>query len=184
MAHEHHGDGIHLPMASPGTTKTDPVCGMSVKADSPHRLEHAGETYVFCCAGCLAKFRDNPTKYTPTPSRADPFASAAQAGLIRPALPTTLVKRGSEGTYTCPMHPEIVRDGPGACPICGMALEPRTITSTPEDDSELRSMSQRLWVSAALTAPLLVGAMAEMIPNHPFAHAFESAKLAWLQLAM
>ena len=64
--------------------------------------------------------------------------------------------------YTCPMHPEIVRPGPGSCPICGMALEPRTVTAATEDNSELRNMTRRFWVSFALTVPLLTVAMGAM----------------------
>jgi P-type Cu+ transporter len=67
--------------------------------------------------------------------------------------------------YTCPMHPEIVRPGPGHCPICGMALEPRTVTAQEEDNPELRDMTRRFWISVALTAPLLVLAMGDMLPG-------------------
>src|ERR1700692_1853982 len=67
--------------------------------------------------------------------------------------------------YTCPMHPEIVRPGPGACPICGMALEPRTVTAQEEDNPELRDMTRRFWISVALTVPLLVIAMGHMLPG-------------------
>jgi Cu+-exporting ATPase len=66
--------------------------------------------------------------------------------------------------YTCPMHPEIVRPGPGQCPICGMALEPRTVTAQEEENPELRDMTRRFWISLALSAPLLVIAMGDMLP--------------------
>src|SRR5256714_6600980 len=70
--------------------------------------------------------------------------------------------------YTCPMHPEIERDGPGDCPICGMALEPKTISAeTPEDDSELTDMTRRLWFGAALTLPVFLLAMSHLIPKAP-----------------
>src|ERR1700736_1707053 len=74
-----------------------------------------------------------------------------------PAAPSARIE------YTCPMHPEIVRPGPGSCPICGMALEPRTVTAAQEENPELRDMTRRFWISLALTAPLLVLAMASMI---------------------
>ena len=67
--------------------------------------------------------------------------------------------------YTCPMHPEIVRPGPGNCPICGMALEPRNVTAQEEDNPELRDMTRRFWISVALTVPLLVIAMGHMLPG-------------------
>src|SRR5437588_154116 len=74
----------------------------------------------------------------------------------------------NETIYTCPMHPEIERDSPGECPICGMALEPKTISgATPEDDSELAAMTRRLWIGAALTLPVFVLAMSHLIPNAP-----------------
>lgn len=69
--------------------------------------------------------------------------------------------------YTCPMHPEIVRPGPGTCPICGMALEPRAVTAVERDNPELRDMSRRFWISLALTVPLLGMTMVEMLPGMP-----------------
>jgi len=92
------------------------------------KSELDGKTYYFCCLGCKKKFDSNQIEPEPAPISAE---------------------------YTCPMHPEIVRSKPGACPICGMALEPRHAT-TEEDHSELNDMTRRFWVSAALTAPLLV----------------------------
>ena len=83
----------------------DPVCGMHVDPAGPLSHEHAGERYVFCGPACLKKFRDDPARYL------DPAAAAPE-----PAAPGT--------KYTCPMHPEVVREEPGSCPICRMALEP------------------------------------------------------------
>ena len=103
MDHGHHHHG-HAP-----DTATDPVCGMKVTiAAARNKTEHAGHTYYFCSQRCGAKFTAEPQRYlAPKPAEAMP-----------PQMP-----RG--GTiYTCPMHPEIRQDGPGACPICGMALEP------------------------------------------------------------
>ncbi len=70
--------------------------------------------------------------------------------------------------YTCPMHPEIVRAEPGDCPICGMALEPMVMSDTEEDTGELDAMTRRFWVSAALSLPLFVYAMGDLIPGRPF----------------
>jgi len=86
--------------------------------------------------------------------------------------------------YTCPMHPEIVRPGPGSCPICGMALEPRTPTATEEENPELRDMARRFWISLALTAPLLVIAMADMLPGMPVEHALPGGWLPWIELLL
>jgi Cu+-exporting ATPase len=82
------------------------------------------------------------------------------------------------------MHPEIVRPGPGSCPICGMALEPRTATAAEEENPELREMTRRFWVSVALTAPLLIGAMADMLPNMPVRHALPAGWFPWVELLL
>jgi len=83
--------------------------------------------------------------------------------------------------YTCPMHPEVVRDGPGECPLCGMALEPLAPSLEEEQDPELRDMARRFWASLALTLPVLGLAMGEMLPGNPLAHRFDPRTLAWLQ---
>ena len=87
------------------------------------------------------------------------------------------------GLYTCPMHPEIVRDKPGSCPICGMALEPMVATGD-ETNPELEDMSRRFWVCLALSAPLLLMAMSEMIPGQPLAHLFSGRAALWIELAL
>jgi Cu+-exporting ATPase len=90
---------------------------------------------------------------------------------------------GKNVEYTCPMHPEVVRDGPGFCPICGMALEPRTATLE-DDNSELIDMKRRFWVSAALSLPLLILAMSEMIPGDPVRTAIGLGLVNWISLAL
>src|SRR6516225_11965308 len=102
----HSGDDHHA--ADAGKSK-DPVCGMDVPPQSAARaVSHAGETYYFCSNGCASKFESDPQKYIG--NKTEPRSSS---------------RTGTE--YTCPMHPEIVRDHPGTCPICGTALEPRSI---------------------------------------------------------
>src|SRR3989442_13935905 len=86
--------------------------------------------------------------------------------------------------YTCPMHPEIVRNAPGSCPICGMALEPRIVTHEGEENLELRDMSQRFWVSVALAAPVLLLAMADMIPGRLVGHLISARAVTWLELLL
>src|SRR2546430_5780756 len=85
--------------------------------------------------------------------------------------------------YTCPMHPEVVRPGPGTCPICGMALEPRTVAAVEQDNPELRDMTRRLWISLALTAPLLGIAMVDMRSGMPVQRALPGW-LPWIELAL
>jgi Cu+-exporting ATPase len=131
-------------------TSVDPVCGMSVKATTAHRITHEGKTVLFCSARCKEKFVANPAQYL------KPAANAAVTSAPTPPV-------GSKVEYTCPMHPEIVRDAPGSCPICGMALEPRMPTLDAGPDPELRDMTRRFWVAAAFTLPLFAIAMGEMV---------------------
>jgi P-type Cu+ transporter len=86
--------------------------------------------------------------------------------------------------YTCPMHPQIVRDRPGACPICGMALEPRTATGGEGPDPELVDMTRRFWIGLALTLPLLAFAMGDMLPGEPLRHLVPGRLQAWAQLVL
>jgi P-type Cu+ transporter len=109
------------------------------------------------------------------------------AGHEHRAVPHAPAPRAESGatTYTCPMHPEIVRDAPGACPICGMALEPRTITSaTPDDSPEVHDMTRRFWVAAALSVAVVALAMGHMIPGSPLAHVIPGRVRVLLELAL
>jgi len=141
----------------------DPVCGMDVRGDTPRRVDHEGRTYGFCSDGCMAKFRQEPERWLHPAEAAPPPAAPAGA------------------RYTCPMHPEVVRDGPGSCPICGMALEPMVATLDERPDPELVDMTRRFWVSAALTLPVFLLAMAEMAPGDPLGRILSPAARAWAQ---
>ncbi|MGH8161737.1 MAG: heavy metal translocating P-type ATPase [Gammaproteobacteria bacterium] len=145
-------------------TAKDPVCGMQVDPGvANYRCDYAGATFVFCGAGCREKFRAAPERYLA--DRAQPPAPA------------------DEGTWTCPMHPEIVRDGPGDCPICGMALEPLTPSAATETNPELQALTRRLWVAVPLTAVLLLITMGDMLPGLDFQH-WLGAGWGWLQFAL
>ena len=127
------------PNAAPVTAEKDPVCGMTVDpAKTAHHAEHAGHVYHFCSAGCRTKFTAEPGKYLPgrKPLRAEPVA------------PGTI--------YTCPMHPQIRQVGPGACPICGMALEPETPTAETGPNPELVDFTRRFWIGLVLTLPVFI----------------------------
>ena len=150
---------------------TDPVCGMKVKPGGAHSAEHGGTTYWFCRAGCREKFEADPEKYL------RPSSTGTGMG--------TGTGTGDSRIYTCPMHPEIRQVGPGSCPICGMALEPLTVSLEDEGDSEeLVDMRRRFWVSAALSIPLLVLAMGEMIPGRPLEGLLSLEVQRWLQLLL
>jgi Cu+-exporting ATPase len=152
----------------PEKTK-DPVCGMSVKpfASTP-KAEWQGKTYFFCSSGCLKKFQTDPALYI-------------QPQQTAPATPAARPEPARE--YTCPMHPEIVRSQPGACPICGMALEPREVTGE-EANPDLVDMTRRFWVSLALSVPSLAFMISEFLPGKPLQHAVPSQVTQWVQFAL
>jgi heavy metal translocating P-type ATPase len=134
----HAGGGAHHTHAAPESAHAvkDPVCGMTVDPHTAkHRYTHAGKTYYFCAARCREKFAADPAAYL------DPAQTAAAA-----PPPGTI--------YTCPMHPEIRQEGPGSCPICGMALEPELITADAAPNPELADMKRRFWIALALTLPV------------------------------
>lgn len=142
----------------------DPVCGMTVDpARAAGSAEHLGTRYWFCGKGCLAKFQANPDLYLqPAPEREE---TPALAG------------------YTCPMHPEVQRDKPGSCPICGMALEPRTTTDDAENP-ELIDMTRRFRIALVLSAPILLVMILELIPAMPLERALGSRFVNWMELAL
>jgi len=149
----------------------DPVCGMDVTpgAAAGGSAEHAGTTYWFCSPRCREKFVAEPARYaTPSPAKVAEGHSAS----------------ADDRVYTCPMHPQIVRPGPGSCPICGMALEPRTISAEEEENPELRDMTRRFWVSTVLTLPLLASVMGDMLPGQPLRHLISPRVAAWAQLVL
>ena len=117
----------------------DPVCGMKVDpATSNHRYEHEGRIFHFCSAGCRTKFAAEPTTYLARKSKSP--NSASSKGLI----------------YTCPMHPQIRQEGPGNCPICGMALEPLEVAAEAGPNPELADMTRRFCIGLAVTVPIVV----------------------------
>ena len=130
----------------------DPVCGMTVQPETAAGSHvHESQTYYFCSPGCLAKFRDDPTFYlTPSAQRAPRVVTAPP---------------GSKVEYICPMDPEVLATEPGACPICGMALEPKIVTLEDGPNPELVDMTRRLWVSLGPALVVTMLAMTDMIPT-------------------
>jgi Cu+-exporting ATPase len=165
----------------------DPVCGMTVEpATAAGSYEYKGTVYYFCSTHCLEKFRRDPEAFLHT---------SAQSALVPPIeIQRAKTKSAShllEGTsphldttYTCPMHPEIISDAPGSCPICGMALERRTITLDESENSELREMSRRFLVSLVLTLPLLMIGMSEFLPSLDLERIMPMRTWSWLELAL
>ena len=153
----------------------DPVCGMAVDPESAAgRSDFEGTTYHFCSVSCKRRFDAEPSRYLNpdgSPRGRDGHEEEADQAPAPPGTP-----------YTCPMHPEVVREGPGSCPICGMALEPTTPSAGDEANPELAEMSRRFWIGLALTVPLLILAMGEMIPA--LRRLIPSRGTAWIQLAL
>ena len=166
-SHDHASHSCCGSKASDSGAEKDPVCGMEVNPDTAkHTLEHASEEYFFCSAGCQQKFAADP----------DHYLSGAH---LKPSEDIP------EGTiYICPMHPEIRQEGPGSCPICGMALEPETFSLDDGPDPEYIDMRRRFWVSAAFSLPLFVYAMGDLVPGRPFDGLLRSGWSQWFQLLL
>ena len=131
-------------------------------ATAAGNYEYKGMTYYFCNPGCLEKFKADPEKFLGKNDAHEPMSHGHHD---REHAETTRPQPASakEIEYTCPMHPDVVQLGPGTCPICGMALEPKEFSlDTPEDTSELDDMRRRFWISAVLTLPILIVEMANM----------------------
>src|SRR3990167_6149423 len=158
--HHHHGSGAPSQSAEPTDLK-DPVCGMTVTAQSAHTLTHEGRPYYFCSAKCQGKFAANPRQYlAPEPPAQTPPAAAGTV-------------------YTCPMHPEIRQDHPGNCPKCGMTLEPLLPELDDDDNPELRDFQHRFWWTLPLTVVVTVLAM--------FGHQlqwFDTSTQTWIELVL
>jgi len=154
----------------------DPVCGMTVDPDrAAGSFEYQGKTYYFCSKHCLHRFQENPESFLTKPAAVTPISIAR-------APEPTVTTPGQK--YTCPMHPEIIRDQPGSCPICGMALEPLVVTLDEEENPELRDMSRRFWIAVILTIPVFVLGMSDLIPGQPLQQLIPMSTLAWVQLVL
>ncbi|HEV2099765.1 MAG TPA: heavy metal translocating P-type ATPase [Stellaceae bacterium] len=157
----------HHPEMPPAAVH-DPVCGMTVDPGmAKHRAEHDGHSYFFCSAGCQEKFTAEPKRYLAAP----PPAARPRA-------------KAGEAPWTCPMHPQIVRDGPGACPICGMALEPMTPAAGDAENPELRDMTRRFGIGVALSVPLLAIAMGQHFSSGALDAVISPRRLVWIQLIL
>lgn len=191
---------VMMPMQA-AETHIDPVCGMSVDpATAAGKHDHKVKTYYFCSSHCLNKFSAdpeavlNPKPKAPAPTGVeyicpmDPEVSQIGPGACPKcgmALePASFAAPATKTEYVCPMHPEIVRDEPGSCPICGMALEPREVTLEEEENPELVDMRRRFRISLALTLPVFLLAMSEMIPGQPVHHALGHRFVTLIQFAL
>src|SRR6202046_5701922 len=208
------------------TAEKDPVCGMTVDPDrATAQTVHEGRALYFCSKGCATKFAAAPEKYlyvsAATARRNDfivpqseskssktestgvrskrrtaadyvcpmdpevhqdhPGACPKCGMALEPAIP---VQPASRVEYTCPMHSEIIRSAPGSCPICGMALERRDVVLDQEENLELVSMTRPFWTSVALTTPILVLAMSDVIPGQPLQNILSAGVMGRIQLLL
>lgn len=183
----------------------DPVCNMRVnpmRAAGTH--DYLGKTYYFCSRSCAVKFREDPEKYLKPKEPLDELFAAmdtaktsgdapwhahshmhadAHAGHEHQPGEDQKDAGSSDVIYTCPMHPEVRQKGPGACPLCGMALEPEVITAEPVENHELKDMTRRFFVGLVLTLPIFFTAMGEMLPGSPLA-GFGHRTLAFGQMIL
>ncbi len=175
------------------TAHMDPVCGMKVTPEkAAGKWDYAGTTYYFCAGSCLEKFKADPAKFVNKPAIATTSGTMVQLGVpvkSKPfgggQVPVSVISTAASGAksikYICPMDPEIVRDQPGACPKCGMALEPMEVQSEESANPELIDMYRRFWIGLILTAPVFV---LSMLGDFGVAGLNGSAWLNWVNLAL
>ena len=163
--HSRHPEAGQSAVRADGKTAIDPVCGMRVDPDATqHHADHGGRAFHFCSEGCRAKFSAEPESYLK--KAADRPVAVAAAGTI----------------YTCPMHPQVRQVGPGACPICGMALEPETVTADAAPNVELADMTRRFWIALVLTLPVFALEMGgHLVDLHSLISTQHSG---WVQFAL
>ena len=123
------GRPMHTSNAETPSLPIDPVCGMEVDPSTDLRTDYLGKTYYFCHPSCLERFTGDPRSF------------------LEPREPEPVIPGA---IYTCPMHPEVRQDGPGSCPICGMALEPERVTLDEGPNPELIDMTRRFCIAAIL----------------------------------
>ncbi len=217
--HHHHAPrttgqstGTDLSSETAPAEYVDPVCGMRVKADTPHQLERDGHVFRFCSSGCREKFAAKPDGEGAVKASCCHGASAKPAAAtpapvgtvftcpMHPEVeqigpgdcpkcgmalePKGLPAASTKTEWTCPMHPEVVSDAPGDCPKCGMALESRTVTSDAEDNPELRDMTRRFVFAAALATPVFAITMLDMLPGHPISSVLPAGSRGFIELAL
>ena len=172
MAHADHHDHSHEHGhhgSDAAEALRDPVCGMKVESTTAkHRFPYRDHEYLFCSVGCATKFAADPDRY------------------LAPKYPREISSADPAAIYTCPMHPEIRQQGPGDCPICGMALEPLNAARDAGPSAELIDMTRRFWIGGALTLPLLVMEMGAHLLHVDVARltGLSHQALNWVQAAL
>lgn len=180
-------------MNTTSTSAIDPVCGMTVDPDDSRCSEHDGKSYFFCSAGCQTQFEAEPAGALAARAEKDAVKDPTAINELscccsgkdgESAAKVSDSPTDTEAIYTCPMHPEIEKVGPGDCPICGMDLEPKVVTLADEGEvKQYADMKRRFWVGVALSIPLLVIAMGPMVGLRVADWMSQSA-FGWFQLAL
>ncbi len=171
--HDSHGGHDHHAGPDDRPKVKDPVCGMMVDPErTGHQAGHGGQTFHFCSARCREKFVADPERYLKPEARPAAPEKAAQASPQKGVI------------YTCPMHPEIRQEGPGNCPICGMALEPVGATLEEGPNPELVDMTRRFWIGTALTVPLVLLELGAHLPGLGLHTLISSQASLWLQFLL
>ena len=173
---EHHHTHAHQSDQPVSDELKDPVCGMVVTERSPHRLDHEGTTFYFCSEACQIKFSSTPAKYL---SKITEPHCTHHAHPNKDAMQQVAPETISGAVYTCPMHPEIRQDQPGACPKCGMALEPLLPDLDDDDNPELRDFTRRFWWTLPFTVIVFILAMF----GHQL-HLFDTTTQTWIELVL
>ncbi len=167
-------------------TEKDPVCGMTVDPSrAAGSFVHEGKTYYFCSVHCLHKFKADPAAFLARKpvGHGSHGRGHGEKGSSH-GTHKAEDKKTNVSVHTCPMHPEVRQVGPGACPKCGMALEPEVVTLDEAANPELVDMSRRLWICLLLTLPVFLSAMSEMLPYDPIRAFIPQHVLNWLQMAL
>ena len=199
------------PPNKPKQTVTDPICLMEITPEAAAgSFEYKGRRYYFCSPFCLERFQESPAKFLEErpgapapPSTASLTVSSPNTEYVCPMdpdvrqpgpgpcpkcgmglEPASISLSATKTEYVCPMHPEIVRAAPGSCPICGMALEPRTVSAGEEINPELIDMTRRFRISLALTLPLLLLSMSDLVPGNPLKQLISGRLLAGIQFVL
>ena len=178
------------------TTVVDPICGMKIAPKEALSARHDGNVYYFCSKSCLQKFQSDPGRALSAtqeallpiaqpmqPASTDPCCDHASGDSPPPKRDTTFAGK-SQAVYTCPMHPEVQQLGPGACPKCGMDLEPKSVSvDSSHEIAQVAAMTRRFWLAAILTMPLLLLAMGSMVGLH-IDRWLGTTATGWLQWAL
>ncbi len=174
-----------LPIQSPANETIDPVCKMKVDpATAEWRYEHEGKPYYFCSRMCLERFSIAPEQFLkPKLVSLGGLGSKPQMDMSH-MMPASAMKQRRSQEYFCPMDPEVISDKPGACPKCGMALEPRLVSLEEAENPELTDMTRRFWICLVLTIPVFLLAMSEMIPGQPVQNALGYQVVTWMQFVL